>query len=81
MRLVYTKKRKGRGRSQWYTWPVIIPPVFAKQTMIQAFVPEVWTDAREELVNADRVVFFGYSLPAADIDASGDRLTYCARSR
>ena len=67
--LTYTKKRKGRGRSQWYTWPVVIPPVFAKQTLIQAFVPEVWAEAKEDLESADRVVFFGYSLPPADIDA------------
>jgi hypothetical protein len=67
--LTYSKARKGRGRTQWYTWPVIIPPVFAKQTLIQAFVPEVWADAKHDLENADRVVFFGYSLPPADIDA------------
>jgi hypothetical protein len=69
VQLRYTRKRGGRGRTSWYTWPVVIPPVFAKQALIQAFVPEVWADAKEALESADRVVFFGYSLPAADIDA------------
>jgi hypothetical protein len=29
----------------------------------------VWREARENLTIADRVVFFGYSLPPADIEA------------
>jgi hypothetical protein len=67
--LVFNRTGARRGRSQWYTWPVIIPPVYAKQALIQAFVPEVWQDAKSELQTADRVVFFGYPLPEADIDA------------
>jgi hypothetical protein len=66
---VFNRSGGGRGRTQWYTWPVIIPPVYAKQALIQAFLPAVWTDARRDLQDADRVVFFGYSLPPADIDA------------
>jgi hypothetical protein len=50
-------------------WPVIIPPVYNKQALIQNFLPHVWDDARDALLNCDRVVFFGYSLPPADIEA------------
>jgi hypothetical protein len=59
----------GPGRTSWYTWPVIIPPVFGKEALIRNFVPSVWADAEEWLRRADRVIFFGYSLPELDIRA------------
>lgn len=59
----------GAGRQSWYVWPVIVPPIYAKQTLIQSFMPSVWTDARSALDNCDRLLFFGYSLPPADIEA------------
>jgi len=59
----------GRGRSTWYMWPVIVPPVFNKQALIQRFIPQVWDDARSELIQCDRLIFYGYSLPPADIEA------------
>ena len=31
----------GRGRSTWYTWPVVVPPVHGKETLIRKFVPGV----------------------------------------
>ncbi len=58
-----------RGRSSWYMWPVIIPPVYGKQALIENFIPTVWGDARTELETADRIIFYGYSLPQADIEA------------
>jgi hypothetical protein len=72
-RLRYTrpikgKCGKGRGRTSWYTWPVIIPPIYAKQSLIRS-VQAAWAEARDDLQEAERVVFFGYSLPAADIEA------------
>jgi hypothetical protein len=59
----------GAGRSLWSVWPVIVPPVYAKQSLIESFMPSVWTDARDALTMSDRIVFFGYSLPQADIEA------------
>ena len=32
-------------------------------------MPTVWADAREAVARSDRLVFFGYSLPPADIEA------------
>src|SRR5205823_2080988 len=58
----------GRGRQNWYTWPVIVPPVYAKQTLI-ARLQDAWDDAREVVERADRIVFYGYSLPQLDIEA------------
>lgn len=62
-------RTSGRGRQTWNLWPVVVPPVYAKQSLIQAFMPSVWREAREALSRSDRVVFFGYSLPLADIEA------------
>jgi hypothetical protein len=67
-RLRYTVARKGRGRSSWYTWPVIIPPIYAKQALIETVQP-VWDQAREALRVCDQALIFGYSLPIADIEA------------
>jgi len=50
-------------------WPVIIPPVYNKQALIQRFIPQVWEDARDALQQCDHLVFYGYSLPPADIEA------------
>ena len=66
-RLRYTR-RGAKGRSSWNTWPLIIPPVYAKEPFIST-VERAWDEAREALATCDRVVFFGYSLPAADIEA------------
>jgi hypothetical protein len=60
--------RTGRGRSRWDTWPIVVPPVYAKQALRSA-VEAAWTDARNALEAADRVTFFGYSLPGIDIEA------------
>jgi hypothetical protein len=58
----------GRGRKIWYTWPVIVPPIYAKQGLI-ARLRETWDDARDAITSAHRLVFYGYSLPQLDIDA------------
>jgi hypothetical protein len=47
----------GKGRKRWYTWPVIVPPIYAKQALIRAFMPAVWSDAQEALKESDRVLF------------------------
>lgn len=60
--------RTGTGRTRWETWPVVVPPVYAKQALRSA-VQEAWSDARSALLDADRIVFFGYSLPGVDIEA------------
>jgi hypothetical protein len=61
-------QRPGPGRKQWNMWPVVVPPVYAKQAL-RAAIQASWSDARTALEAADRVVFFGYSLPEIDIEA------------
>jgi hypothetical protein len=60
--------RGKRGRPLWYTWPIIIPPVYAKQAL-RKVVQRSWDDALAALQECDRLVFFGYSLPQIDIEA------------
>jgi hypothetical protein len=67
-RLRFTKP-KSRGRTSWYMWPVIVPPVYNKQALIQRFLPQVWEDAQNALRVCDRLILFGYSLPSTDIEA------------
>jgi hypothetical protein len=61
--------QSGKGRKRWYTWPVIVPPIYAKQALIRAFMPDVWNDAASALRDSDRVLFFGYSMPQLDVEA------------
>jgi hypothetical protein len=63
-----TLNHSGRGRNAWATWPIVVPPVYAKQSLRGQLEP-AWNDARDALARADRVVMFGYSLPAIDIEA------------
>jgi hypothetical protein len=64
----WVRSGSGRGRSRWDTWPVVVPPIYAKQALRSAVVT-TWSDARAALLAADRIVFFGYSLPGIDIEA------------
>jgi hypothetical protein len=58
--------RLGRARRRFHTWPVVVPPLFEKLTFIQHHLTQVWALAEQALLTADRIVFFGYSFPAAD---------------
>lgn len=60
--------RTGRGRTQWQTWPIVVPPVYAKHAL-RSTLQEVWNEARQALEQADRIAFFGYSLPPIDVEA------------
>jgi hypothetical protein len=64
-----TFTRAGRGRTQWTTWPVIVPPVYGKQMAITGFLADVWRDASDAVAAADRLVIVGYSLPPTDVEA------------
>lgn len=67
MRLESVKGSK--GRSVWYAFPLIVPPVYEKHAFIRMNLQEMWDNAEEVLTTADKVVFWGYSFPAADTHA------------
>jgi hypothetical protein len=62
------RRGAGRGRQRWNLWPIVVPPVYAKQALRGA-IQQAWVDARASLETADRLIVFGYSLPAIDIEA------------
>ncbi|MGB7589569.1 MAG: hypothetical protein WBM00_12785 [Solirubrobacterales bacterium] len=57
------------GRTEWTMWPIIVPPVYAKQALRPKSVKMVWEDAGKAIRGADRILFFGYSLPELDVEA------------
>jgi hypothetical protein len=58
----------GRKRQRSHVWPIVVPPVYAKQALRGA-MKKAWADARTVVEDVDRLAFFGYSLPAIDIEA------------
>jgi hypothetical protein len=57
------------GRSRWYMWPLIVPPVYEKHSYITGDLKHVWDNATVALSQATRVIFWGYSFPRADLHA------------
>ncbi len=62
------KLSQNAGRD-WYLWPLVVPPVYEKQGFIFGKLRPVWDAAGDALAGADRVIFWGYSFPAADVHA------------
>jgi hypothetical protein len=64
----HNRKLTGPQRN-WYLWSLIVPPIYEKHSMIRAELNRIWTAAAENLRAADRVIFWGYSFPRADLHA------------
>ncbi len=62
------KLRSARGRD-WYLWPLVVPPIYEKHGLIRHELERVWRAATEEIAHADKVIFWGYSFPQADLHA------------
>jgi hypothetical protein len=58
--------RIASSRRRYYLWPVVVPPIYEKQGFITTHLQAVWDRATDALRQADRIVFVGYSFPAAD---------------
>lgn len=63
-----TIKRK-KDRRNWYLSPLIVPPVYEKHGLIKRHLHEAWDGASAALLDASKVVFWGYSFPQADTHA------------
>lgn len=63
------KSGPSKGRSSWYAFPLIVPPIYEKHAFIRAHLQEVWDNAETALLDANRVIFWGYSFPVADTHA------------
>lgn len=51
------------------TEPFIVPPSYIKQTLSHDFFKKIWREAFSVIVEAEKVVFIGYSIPKEDLQA------------
>jgi hypothetical protein len=65
----YVDQSSGRGRKRWNLWPLVVPPIYAKQALSGGLLQTTRDDTKNAITAADRLVFFGYSLPALDVEA------------
>jgi hypothetical protein len=72
---------KGQGRRRWHTWPIIVPPIFEKGTFLSAAFESLWQKAWDALIQADRIVVYGYSFPPADAQSRSFFLRAAAKRR
>lgn len=54
------------GRTTWYTWPIIVPPIIEKGLFLGKALDSVWDAVWNALVDAERVIVYGYSFPITD---------------
>lgn len=62
-------RRLSGDKRDWYLWSLIVPPIYEKHGYIRDELQRVWDQAGVVLRAADRVVFWGYSFPRADVHA------------
>jgi hypothetical protein len=47
--------------------PLVIPPIYNKNPLIdKGIIRSVWESARQDLIDAESIIMFGYSMPVAD---------------
>lgn len=57
-----------QAKREWQLWPLVVPPIYDKPRIVaMRMFQSLWNKARSALEAADRAVFFGYSMPDADI--------------
>lgn len=62
-------KLKTEKRSK-YTFPVVVPPVTHKSSVLPALLGPVWDLAEHRLVEADEIIVLGYSCPTLDFESA-----------
>jgi len=58
------------GKRTTYALPVVVPPVTHKSSVVPSALGPIWSLAEKRLVEADRVVVFGYSCPQLDFESA-----------
>jgi hypothetical protein len=51
------------------TPPFIVPPIHTKQALSENFFKNIWHEAFNVIIEAEQVVFIGYSIPKEDLQA------------
>lgn len=54
----------------WSTFPVIIPPITGKSTIMHPKLHSIWNAAEESLKDCNEIIFFGYSFPPTDTESA-----------
>jgi hypothetical protein len=65
----YVDPSPRRGRKRWDLWPLVVPPIYAKQALSAGLLQITRNDAKKAVSTANHLVFFGYSLPSLDVEA------------
>jgi hypothetical protein len=58
-----------KGRSV-YGFPVVVPPVTHKSSVLPDSLAPVWELAEQRLIEAQQIIVFGYSCPALDFESA-----------
>ncbi len=69
-RVIQTSLQRKRGKRNWRLWPVIVPPIYEKNSIIAARFSNLWQQAEDSIASASRLTLIGYSLPLADIHSA-----------
>ena len=69
-RIILSSMRMTYGRKKLHTFPLIVPPVTSKSSMIHQDLDGIWGYAEERIAEADELVVFGYSCPQTDYESA-----------
>ena len=59
---------RSRGRANWYLWPLVVPPIYDKHLLTGTqVIDHQWAAARQAVLEAHRLIIWGYSIPDADV--------------
>ena len=63
-------RRLTRARRNFYTFPIVVPPVNLKAAILHDKLRPLWHSAEEALAAATEVTVFGYSCPQIDFESA-----------
>jgi hypothetical protein len=69
-RLIEIDMKLKRKNRTVYTVPVMVPPVTHKSSVVPTLLGPVWELAEARLIEADKVIVFGYSCPVLDFESA-----------
>ncbi len=58
-----------KGKKTQYTFPIVVPPVTNKSSILHNKIRPLWTKAEESLSQAEYIIVFGYSCPPSDFES------------
>lgn len=57
------------GRKKQYTFPIVVPPVTNKSSILHNKIRPIWNNAERYLKESDMLIIFGYSCPPTDFES------------